>query len=111
MPYCCTSFSRCACKGSTTWIDDAATVLQRTVERPLPRCTVVNVVGDKRPVRDAMAHLATRFPDLVATPVPTRTPPAAWGLVNDGIEALLGYKPATTLEQGIDRMLALHGKQ
>jgi len=94
-----------------TWIDDAATVLQHAVERPLPRCTVVNVVGDKRPVRDAMAHLAKRFPDLVATPVPARTPPAAWGLVNDGIETLLGYKPATTLEQGIDLMLALHGKR
>ena len=89
-----------------TWIDDAAAVLVRAIERPLPRCAVVNVVGDKRHVRDAMAHLITRFPDLVATPVAARTPPAAWGLVNDGIEALLGMAPPTTLEQGIDRMLA-----
>ena len=89
-----------------TWIDDAAEVLLRASERPLPRCAVVNVVGDKRPVRDAMAHLERRFPDLAATPVPARTPPAAWGLVNDGIEALLGMRPATTLEQGIDRMLS-----
>jgi UDP-glucose 4-epimerase len=89
-----------------TWIDDAATVLLRAIERPLPRCAVVNVVGDKRHVRDAMAHLQTRFPDLVATPVAARTPPAAWGLVNDGIEALLGIAPTTTLEQGIDIMLA-----
>ena len=90
-----------------TWIDDAAAVLVRTVERPLPRCAVVNVVGDKRMVRDAMAHLVRRFPGLVVEPVPARTPPAAWGLVNDGIDALLGLHPTTTLEQGIDRMLAL----
>ena len=88
-----------------TWIDDAAAVLVQAIAKPLPRCVVLNVVGDKRPVRDAMAHLKLRFPDLIATPVPARTPPAAWGLVNDGIEALLGIKPTTTLEQGIDRML------
>ena len=45
-----------------TWIDDAADVLLRAVERPLPGCAVVNVVGDKRTVRDAMAHLVRRFP-------------------------------------------------
>ena len=89
-----------------TWIDDAAEVLLRASERPLPRCAVVNVVGDKRHVREAIAHLQRRFPDLAATPVPARTPPAAWGLVNDGIGPLLGFVPATTLEQGIDRMLA-----
>lgn len=92
-----------------TWIDDAAEVLLRSVERPLPRNAVCNVVGDKRRTRDAVAHLRRRFPDLVAEPVPARTPPAAWGLVNDGLGALLGYVPATTLEQGIDRMLALRG--
>ena len=88
-----------------TWIDDAVDVLLQAIARPLPRCAVVNVVGDKRPVRDVMAHLKVRFPDLVATPVAARTPPAAWGLVNDGIDALLGISPPTTLEQGIDRML------
>lgn len=89
-----------------TWIDDAAAVLLATIERPLPRNAVVNVVGDKRHVRDAIAHLKRRFPDLSAAPVAARTPPAAWGLVNDGIGALLGTMPTTTLEQGIDRLLA-----
>ncbi len=93
-----------------TWIDDAAIVLLRAVERVLPRCAVANVVGDKRPVRDAMAHLQRRFPDLRATPQPARTPPAAWGLVNDGLQTLLGYVPATTLEQGIDAMLAARAR-
>ena len=89
-----------------TWIDDAAEVLLHAMERPLPPCAVLNVVGDKRPVRDAMAHLARRFPDLEAHARPARTPPAAWSLVNDGIGAMLGVVPTTTLEQGIDRMLA-----
>jgi UDP-glucose 4-epimerase len=89
-----------------TWVDDAADILLRSVERPLPRVAVVNVVGDKRPVRDAIAHLQQRFPDLRAEPVAASTPPTAWGLVNDGLLALLGTVPSTTLEQGIDRMLA-----
>lgn len=89
-----------------TWIDDAADVLLRAVERPLPRNAVANVVGDKRRVRDAIAHLTHRHPDLVARPLAARTPPAAWGLVNDGLESLLGIVPTTTLEQGIDRLLA-----
>ena len=90
-----------------TWIDDAALVLLRAVERPLPPFAVMNVVGDKRPVRDAIACLQRRFPDLDAVPVAARTPPAAWGLVNDGLASLLGTMPATTLEQGIDQMLGV----
>jgi nucleoside-diphosphate-sugar epimerase len=89
-----------------TWIDDAAEVLLRAAERPLPRNAVANVVGDKRHVRDAVAHLCRRMPDLRVEGVPAKTPPAAWGLVNDGLERLLGYVPTTTLEEGIDRMLA-----
>lgn len=88
-----------------TWIDDAALVLLRAIERPLPRNAVVNVVGDKRAIRDAVAHLKHRCPDLDARGRAATTPPAAWGLVNDQLEALLGTVPATTLEQGIDRML------
>ena len=88
-----------------TWIDDAAEVLLRAAERPLPRNAVANVVGDKRHVRDAVAHLRKRIPDLDVEGVAATTPPAAWGLVNDGLLRLLGYVPATTLEQGIDRML------
>ena len=89
-----------------TWIDDAALVLLRAIERPLPRNAVVNVVGDKRTIRDAVAHLKRRFPALDARAHPAMTPPAAWGLVNDQLEALLGAVPSTSLEQGIDRMLA-----
>ncbi|MEO8674024.1 MAG: NAD(P)-dependent oxidoreductase [Casimicrobiaceae bacterium] len=89
-----------------TWIDDAAEVLVQASVRTLPRNAVANVVGDKRHVRDAIAHLQRRFPGLTAEAVAATTPPAAWGLVNDGLRALLGMVPSTTLEQGIDRMLA-----
>jgi len=89
-----------------TWIDDAARVLHAAIERPLPPNAVLNVVGDKRRVREAMAYLATRFPDLEPVPRPAQTPPAAWSLFNEGLEAMLGVTPSTTLEQGIDRMLA-----
>jgi len=88
-----------------TWIDDAVAVLLQAIERPLPRNAVVNVVGDKRRMRDAVAHLQRRFPGLVAHARPARTPPAAWGLINDGLNGLLGVVPSVTLEQGIDRML------
>jgi len=90
-----------------TWVDDAADILLRAIERPLPRNAVANVVGDKRRMRDAITHLQRRFPDLVADAMPARTPPAAWDLVNDGLEQLLGTIPRVTLEQGIDRMLEL----
>jgi nucleoside-diphosphate-sugar epimerase len=88
-----------------TWIDDAGEVLLRAVERPLPRCAALNVAGDKRTMADLIAHLKRRAPDLVGTRVPAQTNPAARSLANDGLAALLGYAPSTTLEQGIDRML------
>jgi UDP-glucose 4-epimerase len=91
-----------------TWVDDATDILLRAVERPLPRFAVVNVVGDKRPVRDAIAYLQRRFPDLRAEPTAASTPPTAWGLVNDGLQALLGAMPSTTLEQGIERLLGAY---
>ncbi len=89
-----------------TWVGDAAEVLLHAVERSLPRLAVVNVVGDKRPVRDVIAHLQRRFPDLHATPAAAQAPPAAWGLVNDGLHGMLGVTPSTTVEQGIDLLLA-----
>lgn len=89
-----------------TWIEDAAEMLVRALDRPLPRFAAVNALGDRRKVSDAFAHLQRRFPDLVATPVPTETPPSGWGLVNDGVQVLLGPLSLTRLEDGIDRMIA-----
>ncbi|HSC99371.1 MAG TPA: NAD(P)-dependent oxidoreductase [Casimicrobiaceae bacterium] len=89
-----------------TWVDDAAAALAQSVERRLPTFAALNVVGDRRFVRDAFAHLQCRYPDLVAEPVAAETPPSGWGLVNDGILSLLGSVPKTRLEQGLDRMIA-----
>jgi UDP-glucose 4-epimerase len=89
-----------------TYVDDAAEVLLRAIERPLPQFSAFNVLGDRRSMRDAVAHLARRFPAVTAEAVPARTPPAAWGLRNDGLAAALGFVPSTRLEDGIDAMLA-----
>ena len=66
----------------------------------------MNVLGDRRMVGDAMAHLQQRFPDLVAEPFAAELPPSAWGLVNDGASTLLGPLPCTRLEDGLDAMIA-----
>ena len=78
-----------------------------TPPAPLPSFAAVNALGDARFVRDAFAHLARRFPDLVAEPVVDAAPSSGWGLVNDGAGALLGSLHPTRLEDGLDRMIAL----
>jgi len=89
-----------------TYVDDAAEVLLRAVERPLARYSAFNVLGDRRRMREAVEHLRRRFPSVEAQPFPASTPPSAWGLRNDGVAAALGFVPATRLEDGIDAMLA-----
>ena len=62
-------------------------------------------------IRDAIAHLRIRFPQLVAEPFAASMPASAWGLVNDGLARRIGKWPLTTLEQGIDRMIDSHATQ
>jgi UDP-glucose 4-epimerase len=89
-----------------TYIDDAGEVLVRAAERPLPSLAAFNVLGDRRSMREAVDYLSQRFPGARAEPMPAETPPSAWGLRNDGLEAALGYRPSTSLESGIDAMLS-----
>jgi UDP-glucose 4-epimerase len=89
-----------------TYVDDAADVLVAALGATLPRFARHNALGDRRPVADAFLHLARRFPTLVAMPATTTLPPSAWGLVNDGLAARIGWAPCTRLEEGIDRMIA-----
>ncbi|HEV2546827.1 MAG TPA: NAD(P)-dependent oxidoreductase [Stellaceae bacterium] len=89
-----------------TYIADAGEVLLRAAERPLPPFSAFNVLGDRRTMREAVGYLSRRFPGIRAEPVPAETPPSAWGLRNDGLEAALGYRPSTLLETGIDAMLS-----
>jgi len=89
-----------------TYVEDAAEALLRALERPLPRYAAFNVLGDRRTMREAVAHLRRRFPGVEAEPFPASTPLSAWGLRNDGVAAALGFLPGTRLEDGIDAMLA-----
>ncbi|AMJ60021.1 NAD-dependent epimerase/dehydratase family protein [Bosea sp. PAMC 26642] len=89
-----------------TWIGDAAEVTACAATASLSGNHVFNVVGDKRLMREAAAHLATRFPGLRLAPQPDVTPPSAWSFANDGLQAALGYVPHTCMEDGIDAMLA-----
>ena len=93
-----------------TYVDDAAEVLLRGLAAPLPRFAVFNVVGDRRTMRDAVAHLQLRHPGVQVERRAVALPPSGWGLRNDGLEAALGFAPVTRLEDGIDAMLAAsHG--
>lgn len=89
-----------------TYVDDAAEVLLRALAAPLPRYAAFNVVGDRRSMRDAVAHLQRRYPEVRVEPEAAGAPASGWGLRNDGLGAALGFAPTTRLEDGIDAMLA-----
>jgi len=89
-----------------TYVDDAVEVLLRALAAPLPRFAVFNVVGDRRTMRDAIAHLQLRYPGAQVEPQAVALPASGWTLRNDGLQAALGFAPATRLEDGIDAMLA-----
>jgi UDP-glucose 4-epimerase len=89
-----------------TYIDDATEVLLRATERPLGRFRAFNVVGDRRTIRDAVAYLRQRFPDVKTAGRPAQAPASGWGVRNDGLERALGFAPRVSLEQGIDAILA-----
>jgi nucleoside-diphosphate-sugar epimerase len=89
-----------------TFVDDAADTLLRGLDCPLAAFAAVNAVGQRRSIGDAIAHLRRRFPDLVAEPVAAEAPPSGWGLVNQRLASLIGQPASTSLETGIDRILA-----
>lgn len=93
-----------------TYVDDAAEVLLRALAAPLPRFAAFNVAGDRRTIRDAVAHLQLRHPGVQVERRAVALPASGWALRNDGLEAALGFAPAMRLEDGIDAMLAAwHG--
>ena len=89
-----------------TYVDDAAEVLLRALAAPLTRFSVFNVVGDRRTMRDAIVHLQLRYPGVQVEYQAVTVPASGWMLRNDGLQAALGFAPATRLEDGIDAMLA-----
>jgi UDP-glucose 4-epimerase len=95
---------------STGLMSDAAEVLLRALAAPVPRFAVFNVVGDRRTMRDAIAHLQLRHPGVQVEYQAVAVPASGWTLRNDGLQAALGFAPATSLEDGIDAMLVAHGR-
>jgi len=89
-----------------TYVDDAAEVLLRALAAPLPRFAALNVVGDRRTIRDAVAHLQLRHPGVEVERETVAVPASGWMLRNDGLGPALGFVPAIRLEDGIDAMLA-----
>ena len=89
-----------------TYVDDAVDILVRALDCSIDRFAVHNAPGDRRPMRDAIAHLRARFPSLDAEPYPASLPDSAWDLARDGLAARIGDAPLTRLEDGIDRMIA-----
>ena len=89
-----------------TYVDDAAEVLLRALAAPLPRFAALNVVGDRRTIRDAVAHLQLRHPGVEVERETVAVPASGWTLRNDGLGPALGFVPAMRLEDGIDAMLA-----
>ena len=81
-------------------------MLARAIDCPADRLAVCNVVGDRRTIGEALAHLRRRFPNAIPVPMPAQAPPSGWGLRNDGINALVGFAPGTSMEDGLDRLLA-----
>ena len=93
-----------------TYVHDAAELLLCALTAPLPRFAVFNVVGDRRTMHDAVAHLQLRHPGVQVEMQAVALPASGWTLRNDGLEAALGFAPATRLEDGIDAMLAAFGR-
>ncbi len=62
-----------------TYVNDAAEVLTRALDCPAGSLAVCNVVGDRRTIGEAVAHLRSRFPNAIAVPKPAQAPPSGGG--------------------------------
>ena len=92
-----------------TYVDDAVEVLLRAALHRGAAFAALNVVGDRRTMREAAGHLERRFPGTRGEPFAAVAPASGWGLRNDGLAAALGYAPTCTMEQGVDALVAAAG--
>lgn len=90
-----------------TFVQDAVQVILRCFNSPRASGAAFNVSGDYRSIQDAVAHLQLLFPHVRAKPYPAILPPAAWEFRSDRLERQIGFMPTTTLEDGLDRTVAL----
>lgn len=89
-----------------TYIDDAVRAVLTALDMPRQPSVVLAVSGDRRPIRDAIAHLRARCPGTRAVPVPATLPAAGWQATGDAGGPSLEFGPVTPLEDGLDRTLA-----
>ena len=89
-----------------TFVTDAALTILHCLTSPMPSVGAYNVSGDYRHVLDAVRHLQRRFPGASASPFDATLPPSAWEFQCDRLEKEVGYRPTTTLEEGLDHMIA-----
>lgn len=90
-----------------TYVDDATDALTVCLDRAPGRGERIDVAGDLRPVGDAVAHLQMRYPKVRFDLYPSTPPPSHWVLDPSPLHRLNGGKPATRLEDGLDRMIAV----
>ncbi|WP_179298270.1 NAD-dependent epimerase/dehydratase family protein [Mesorhizobium carmichaelinearum] len=94
-----------------TFVTDAATTLLHCLTSQTPTVRAYNVTGDYRHVGDAVKHLQRRFPGIKAIPVEAEFPPTAWEFQCERLVQEVGYRPETSLESGLDKMILARGLQ
>jgi len=92
-----------------TFVTDAARTILHCLASSTPSVGAYNVSGDYRHVLDAVRHLQRRFPGTQAIPFEATLPPSAWEFQCDRLEKEVGYRPRTSLEEGLDQMIAARG--
>jgi len=94
-----------------TFVADAAATILHCLASPKPSVRAYNVAGNYRHVRDAVKHLQRRFPGTTAIPYEAEFPPTAWEFQCDRLFHEIGYRPETSLESGLDKMILARGLQ
>ena len=95
-----------------TYVADAVAAIVAVLEAEHLSKSVYNLAGDKRTVREAVDHLARRFPRNSYVPRPEPLPEAAWEFVTDALRKDTTFSAFTRLEDGLDLTanLARHEK-
>lgn len=90
-----------------THVDDAAGAVLAVLHGQRAGARVYDVVGDARTMSEAIAHLARRFPQVVAVARPATTPPTDWAALDGAkLAAEIGFRCTIGMEEGLDRTVA-----
>jgi nucleoside-diphosphate-sugar epimerase len=87
-----------------TFVEDAAEAACSCLDVPLDR-SLYDVAGDLRPVEDAIAWLAARFPMCRVVRKAAPMPPSRWELDPEPLKAATGFVASIRLEAGLARLI------